>query len=69
MVEHFCLATGASSERIMQAYDHRTEDATVALMGQLPTESGLDLLGKLEEAAAEAELAPGSEAPSIGIRR
>ena len=56
MVEHFCLATGASIDPIMLAYDSRTEDAVVAVMDHLASESALELLDKLHDSAAEADL-------------
>ena len=50
MVGHFCDAMEANADRIMLAYDTRTETAIVDLVSQLPTESGLELLEKLREA-------------------
>jgi hypothetical protein len=57
MVGHFCESIGGDVDSIMLAYDQRTEDATMELMGQLPTESGLELTSELENAACEADLA------------
>ena len=55
MVDHFCAATGASHDAIMQAYDTRTEDGLVKLVGQLPPESALKLLDELRDQVQEAE--------------
>ena len=43
MVEHFHKSTGADVARIMLAYDSRTEDALVQLVGQLPSSSAMEL--------------------------
>ena len=49
MVEHFCSATGSDSSDIMLAYDRRTEDALVTVVGELPPDSSVELLDKLKD--------------------
>ena len=54
MVEHYVMATGASADVIMRAYDSRTEDAISSLVGSLPTDIGINLLDDLANLGAEA---------------
>ena len=56
MVGHLCDATGSNAEQLMFSYDTRTESALVSLIEELPSESGQELLQKLQDAAAESDL-------------
>ena len=50
MVDHFCMAMGASRETIMAEYDTRTDEALSRLAFTLPSAAALELLAKLDEA-------------------
>ena len=42
MAQHYVDATGEHLDKIMQAYDARTEDALVTLVGSLSADVGVD---------------------------
>lgn len=56
MAQHYVDATGERFDKIMQAYDVRTEDALVTLVGLLPPDVGVDIVEKLADAGDQAAL-------------
>ena len=56
MVQHYVDATGERPDKIMQAYDARTEAAMITLVGTLPADVGEEIIEKLSDAAEEAML-------------
>ena len=54
MVEHYAMATGASTDVIMRAFDKRTEDAIFSLGQSMPTDIGINLLDDLANLGDEA---------------
>jgi len=56
MVQHYTDATGEDHGRIMRAFDARTEDAMITMVGMLPPEVGQEIVEKLADAADEAAL-------------
>ena len=56
MVQHYVAATGEQFDKIMSAYDSRTEDALITLVSTLPPDVGLGIVEKLADAADEATL-------------
>ena len=54
MVDHYATAIGASADVIMRAYDRRTEDAIISLVGSMPTDIGINLLDDLANLGDEA---------------
>ena len=56
MVQHYVDATGEQFNKIMSAYDSRTEDALISLVGTLPADVGVGIVEKLADAADQVTL-------------
>ena len=56
MAQHYVEATGEHFDKIMRAYDARTEDALVTLVGSLSLDVGVDIVEKLADAGDQAAL-------------
>ena len=56
MVQHYVDATGERFDKIMSAYDLRSEDALITLVGTLPADVGAHIVEKVADAADEATL-------------